>query len=86
MAQLFSVKVLQMPDETDFAGQANPCPTHAISPTKIQDVRPTTTLEVEAYPSAQSAIQVAYYNNSQAYTGNYLVGESVSDIVTAANA
>lgn len=86
MAQLFSVNVLQMPDQTDFAGQTNPCPAHAISPTKIQDVRAATTAEIAAYPGSASAIQVAYYNNSQVYTGNYLVGQTVAQVITAANA
>ena len=86
MANLFSIQVLQMPDQTDFAGQTNPCPAHGISPTKIQDVRPATANEISAYPAALTAIEVAYYNNSQVYTGNYLTGSTVAQVITAANA
>lgn len=86
MAQIFSFAALQLPDQTTFAGQTNPCPTVAISPAHIQQVLPASAAVIAAFPSANAVIEVSYYNGNQVYSGGYVTGSTVAQIVTAANA
>lgn len=86
MAQIFSFACLQLPDQTTFAGQTNPCPTVAISPAHIQQVLPASTGVISAFPAALSVIEVSYYNGAQVFSGGYVSGLTVAQVVSAANA
>jgi hypothetical protein len=86
MAKVISCKVLQMPDGTSFANLADPCPVHLIGTDYIQDVTAASAgLQTES-PATQSVITVNYYVENQVQTGQYWVGTTVSDLLTAINA
>lgn len=80
MAVAISTKVLQLPNGTSFTGQADPCPVYLIGTDYIQEVTAST-----AVIGAVSKISVNYYSNNQVQTGDYYVGTSVADLLTAIN-
>ena len=83
MAVAISTNVLQMPDGTNFRdnGAADPCPVYLIGTDYIQEVTASTVVS-----GAVSKISVNYYSNNQVQTGDYFVGTSVADLLTAINA
>lgn len=85
MAVAISTKVLQLPNGTSFAGQADPCPVYLIGTDYIQEVTAASAAQIAATPGAASVITVNYYASNQVQTGNYIVGTSVADLLTAIN-
>lgn len=83
MAVAISVKVLQKPDGTSFAGLANPCPVYLIGTDYIQEVTAASAAIIAQSPSTASVITVNYYADNQVKTGGYWVGESVSALLSA---
>jgi hypothetical protein len=83
MAVAISTNVLQKPDGTNFRdnGDSNPCPVYLIGTDYIQEVTAST-----AVTGAVSKISVNYYKDNQVQTGDYYVGTSVADLLTAINA
>lgn len=83
MAVAISTNVLQKPDGTNFRdnGDSNPCPVYLIGTDYIQEVTAST-----AVTGAVSKISVNYYKENQVQTGDYYVGTSVADLLTAINA
>lgn len=78
MANLITVKAFQTP-----FGNESPSKTHAISVSSIQDVVSFTTSGISG---VNTAISVAFKNANATQTSAYLVNESLTDVVTAANA
>lgn len=83
MAVAISTNVLQKPDGTNFRdnGDSNPCPVYLIGTDYIQEVTAST-----AVTGAVSKILVNFYKDNQVQTGDYYVGTSVTDLLTAINA
>jgi len=86
MAVAISTKVLQLPDATSFAGQANPCPVYLIGTDYIQEVTAASAAQIAANSGLASLITVNYYESNQVQTGQYWSTDSVATLLTAINA
>lgn len=85
MAVAISTKVLQLPNGKNFALDADPCPVRLIGTDYIQEVRAASAADQAAVPGSQSLITVNYYEFNQVQTGDYFVGTTVGDLLTAIN-
>ena len=86
MASILSIAVLANPDDTDFAGQANPCPTLGLSVDNFVEIAPATASQITAYPSAVTQIKVKYFLGQQIFTGAYITGVALGTVITNSNA
>ena len=86
MAVAISTKVLQLPNGTNFAGQANPCPVYLIGTDYIQEVTAASASIQAISPATASVITVNYYAENQVQTGAYWVSDSVATLLTNINA